>query len=98
MDRWRQRLVRARTLRHLRRPALAQDLGDFKYLDDNGTAWVPEDDKVVTRQNNRVHDLDGAVRGFVALPGARELSLLALGFDREQGIPGLPRTRGWSSR
>ncbi len=64
--------------------------GDFKFLDDNGTAWVSEDDKVVPRQNNRVHDLDGAVRGFVALPGQRELSLLGLGFDRDQGIPGYP--------
>lgn len=65
--------------------------GDFEFLDTKGTAFTPDDDELVARQNNRVRELDGVARGFVALPGARELSVLALGFDRTQGLPGYPR-------
>lgn len=65
--------------------------GDFTYLDDKGTLFVPEDDELVARQNNRMRQVEGVARGFLALPGGRELSLLALGFDRGQGIPGLPK-------
>ena len=38
-----------------------------------------------------MRELDGVARGAVALGGDRELSLLALGFDREQGLAGYPR-------
>lgn len=65
--------------------------GDFTYVDDKGTAFIPEDDELVVRDNNRLRQTDGVIRGFVGLPGGRELSLLALGFDRDQGVPGLPR-------
>jgi iron complex outermembrane receptor protein len=65
--------------------------GDFDFVDDKGTAFDPNDDETKARQNNRVHELDGVVRGGVALPGDRELSLLLLGFDRDQGLPGYPR-------
>jgi iron complex outermembrane receptor protein len=65
--------------------------GDFEFFDNKGTAFDPDDDEVLARQNNRVRELDGVVRGFVGLPGSRELSVLALGLDRTQGLPGYPR-------
>lgn len=65
--------------------------GDFDYLDTKGTAFIPEDDEVLARRNNRLRELDGVVRGFARLPGQRELSVFALGFARDQGLPGYPR-------
>ncbi len=65
--------------------------GDFQYVDDKGTAFDPKDDERVARSNNRLGQIDGVVRGFVALPGKRELSLMALGVGRGQGLAGYPR-------
>ncbi|HEU4614750.1 MAG TPA: TonB-dependent receptor plug domain-containing protein, partial [Kofleriaceae bacterium] len=65
--------------------------GTFDFIDDKGTAFDTSDDEIKARQNNRVHELDGVVRGGLALSGDRELSLLVLGFDREQGVSGFPR-------
>ncbi|MBC7976911.1 MAG: TonB-dependent receptor, partial [Myxococcales bacterium] len=65
--------------------------GDFAFLDDKGTAFDPSDDETLTRQNNRIREVDGVVRGAVALGARRELSLVALGFDRDQGLAGYPR-------
>lgn len=65
--------------------------GDFTFRDDKGTAFDPDDDETVARRNNASRALDGALRAYVTLPGDRELSLLALGFAREQGLPGYPR-------
>lgn len=65
--------------------------GNFEFVDDKGTSFDPSDDETEARQNNRVHELDAVVRGTLALPDERELSLLVLGMDREQGLPGYPR-------
>jgi iron complex outermembrane receptor protein len=65
--------------------------GDFSFVDDKGTAFDPSDDQTLARRNNWVREADSAVRGYLALPGGRELSLVALGFDRDQGLPGYPR-------
>ena len=65
--------------------------GDFRFLDDKGTAFDPSDDAMVARRNNRLREADGVLRGYLTLPGARELSVIALGFDRDQGLPGYPR-------
>jgi iron complex outermembrane receptor protein len=65
--------------------------GDFTFVDDKGTAFDPSDDRTVARRNNRIRQADGVVRGYLTLPGRRELSVLALGFDRDQGLPGYPR-------
>jgi iron complex outermembrane receptor protein len=65
--------------------------GRFHFLDDKGTAFDPSDDRVIARRNNAIHEADGVVRGYLTLPGGRELSMLALGFDRDQGLPGYPR-------
>ena len=65
--------------------------GDFTFVDDKGTAFDPSDDQTIARRNNWVRELDGALRGYLTLPGGRELSLIALGFDRDQGLAGYPR-------
>jgi iron complex outermembrane receptor protein len=65
--------------------------GEFKFVDDKGTAFDPSDDETLARRNNFVRELDGVVRGYVTLPGNRELSLIALGLDRDQGLAGYPR-------
>jgi iron complex outermembrane receptor protein len=65
--------------------------GDFTFVDDKGTAFNPNDDETVVRRNNRVRELDGVLRGYLALRGDRTLSLIVLGFDRDQGLPGFPR-------
>jgi iron complex outermembrane receptor protein len=65
--------------------------GDFAFVDDRGTAFDPTDDVMIARRNNRVREVDGVVRAYATLPGDRELSLVALGFDRDQGLAGYPR-------
>ena len=72
--------------------------GDFTFVDDKGTAFDPSDDETVARRNNGSRELDSAIRGHVALPGDRELSVLALGFARDQGLPGYPRFATMQSR
>jgi vitamin B12 transporter len=68
-----------------------RSLGDFTFLDNKGTAFDPTDDEVVHRQNNEVRELDGVLRGYLTLPGDRELSLILLGFASDQGIAGFPK-------
>lgn len=65
--------------------------GDFTYVNDHGTAFDPSDDETVARRNNQSRELDSAIRGYLTLPGDRELSVLALGFARDQGLPGYPK-------
>lgn len=65
--------------------------GDFRFVDDKGTAFDPSDDEALTRQNNRVRELDGVIRGYLSLDARRTLSVIALGFDRDQGLAGYPR-------
>ncbi|HEX3765175.1 MAG TPA: TonB-dependent receptor [Kofleriaceae bacterium] len=72
--------------------------GDFTFLDDRGTAFDPSDDQTVARRNNQSRELDSALRGYLTLPGGRELSVLALGFARDQGLPGYPKFATTQSR
>ncbi len=65
--------------------------GDFEFLDDKGTAFDPSDDETLARRNNRLREVDGVIRGHATLGLRRELSLIALGFDRDQGLAGYPR-------
>lgn len=65
--------------------------GDFRYLDDKGTAFDPSDDETLTRRNNRVRELDSVIRGYLSLDANRTISVIALGFDRDQGLAGYPR-------
>lgn len=72
--------------------------GDFTFVDDRGTAFDPSDDRTVARRNNQSRELDSAIRGYLTLPGDRELSMLALGFARDQGLPGYPKFATMQSR
>ncbi len=72
--------------------------GDFKFVDDKGTAFDPSDDETVARRNNQSREFDSAIRGYLTLPGDRELSVMALGFARDQGLPGYPRFATMQSR
>jgi vitamin B12 transporter len=65
--------------------------GDFVFNDNKGTAFDPSDDENIARRNNYLRELDGTLRGAISLPGSRELSWIALVFDRDQGLPGYPR-------
>ncbi|HEY0189727.1 MAG TPA: TonB-dependent receptor [Kofleriaceae bacterium] len=65
--------------------------GDFTFRDDKGTAFDPTDDQTVARQNNASRQVDGAIRGYLSLPGDRELSAFALGFAKAEGLPGYPK-------
>jgi iron complex outermembrane receptor protein len=62
--------------------------GDFRYASDNGTAYDPSDDQVLSRQNNRLRQADGVVRAAVDLPGRRTLSLSTALTGQRQGLPG----------
>lgn len=72
--------------------------GDFAFVDDRGTAFDPGDDETVARRNNRSREIDSAVRGYLTLPGDREVSVLVLGFARDQGLPGYPKFATMQSR
>jgi iron complex outermembrane receptor protein len=72
--------------------------GDFTFVNDKGTAFDPSDDETVARRNNQSREADSAIRGYVTLPGDRELSVLALGFARDQGLPGYPKFATMQSR
>jgi len=60
----------------------------FDYLNDNGTAANPSDDSNVLRTNNHLTQVDGALRAAIDLPGRRQLSLGAIAFGRDHGLPG----------
>jgi outer membrane receptor protein involved in Fe transport len=62
--------------------------GSFAFHDDNRTTLNPGDDTAgALRSNNDVRQADGVLRAAVDLPGRRALSLGALAFARDQGIP-----------
>lgn len=62
--------------------------GDFPFLQDQGTAFDPSDDRTARRQNNAVDQTDGFGTARLALSGGRALSASVLGFGRDQGVPG----------
>lgn len=61
---------------------------DFPYPSDNGTTLDHSDDRMLSRRNAAMGQLDGVLRAAVVLPGARELKFGLLGFARNQGVPG----------
>lgn len=61
--------------------------GDFRYLDDGGTAFETSDDRARTRRNNAVFRL-GAMLGQRVTLGDSTLSLRWLGGFRRQGLAG----------
>ncbi len=71
--------------------------GDFRYPDDNGTPFNPDDDSLSTRVNNRFAStslLGSAV--WRAAPGWR-LGARADLFHKAQGVPGLGAVPAWDT-
>jgi outer membrane receptor protein involved in Fe transport len=61
---------------------------DFPYLNDMGTTLNLADDQIEPRQNSDVSQADGALRAALDLPGRRTLTLGAVAFARDHGVPG----------
>jgi iron complex outermembrane receptor protein len=71
----------------------------FGFYDDNGTTQNPADDNPSgVRRNADVRQADGVLRAAVDLPGRRELGLGALGFGRDQGLPGRASVQATAAR
>jgi outer membrane cobalamin receptor len=70
----------------------------FRYLDDNGTAANPADDRFRSRDNNGLSQVDGVFRAAVDLPGRRQLGIGMIGLVRGQGLPGTGTVASLHSR
>jgi len=63
--------------------------GDYRFLDDNGTPFNPDDDAVVTRVNDRFDSASGLLGVTWEPRPDRRVTLRAEGFRKAQGVPGL---------
>lgn len=63
--------------------------GNFRFLNDNGTAFVSEDDRWVTRRNNRSDSVGALVKLRVALGRGMTLRLQDSLYWRQRGLPGI---------
>ncbi len=57
-------------------------------MDTQGTTQTTSDDKAVHRRNNDLQQIDGTARAVLDLAGDRHISVSALFFGRDQGLPG----------
>lgn len=65
---------------------IARANNDHPFLSDNGTAYNPDDDTVISKHNNDYSSLSALYSASVRLPGTSKLTAYA-GYDRfEQGI------------
>jgi outer membrane cobalamin receptor len=72
--------------------------GDFPYVNDNMTALNSADDVTLPRPNNDVLQGDGVLRVALTLAGRRTLDLGAIGFARDEGLPGTGGSPTMSAR
>jgi len=63
--------------------------GDFRYVDDGGTAWTREDDVEVRRMNAAFDQASVLVKGLVDLGDDATLTVLDLWTLGARGLPGL---------
>src|SRR5262245_12144724 len=63
--------------------------GDFRYPDDNGTPFNPDDDSLSTRVNNRFSAGSLLASGAFRPDGRWRLGAHADLFDKAQGVPGI---------
>jgi iron complex outermembrane receptor protein len=63
-------------------------LNAYQYFSNHGTAFDPSDDGFLTRQNGGYRQLSATTRAVWRLSARRQLSVVASGFDRQQGLPG----------
>jgi len=91
-------LVEPRWLRLKLHAGHAQSLGNFDYLDDNGTPDNPDDDEFTVRTNN---DFDGwNLMGTLGANAGEHLTFTA-GYDayqRENGVPGIGNNQSLTAR
>jgi vitamin B12 transporter len=77
---------------------LFRSRADFPYRSDNGTLFDPRDDQTLRRQNNDLDQLDGSLRGTLAIAGGRQLWLSLSGLQREQGLPARGILQSYATR
>lgn len=61
--------------------------GDFKFLDDNGTSFNLDDDKITKRQNNDFRAFNANAKGEMTVAGW-DIALQDDWFTKGQGVPG----------
>jgi iron complex outermembrane receptor protein len=80
---------RPRGVRLFAHLSLARSLGDFEFMDDNGTPAAVEDDETTTRANNGFEAWNALARAEVDAPGLGEVVIGHTAASRDRGVPGL---------
>jgi vitamin B12 transporter len=75
----------------------AESLGDFTFLDDNGTPFNTLDDAIVRRQNNDFRSFNGNAKGEAILAGW-QFTLSNDIYTKDQGVPGQSSNQSESAR
>jgi iron complex outermembrane receptor protein len=78
-----------RTLDYLVSYHHLQSEGDFAYLDRHGTPENPDDDEIVTRENNDFRQSDILIRVGLPLWGGWRLEAAEEVFWKQSGVPGI---------
>lgn len=66
-----------------------QTVGNFRYLDDNGTPYNERDDRMVTRKNNASEEDDILIKVDHEAGGGHRVGVTTDLYLRDQGVPGL---------
>jgi iron complex outermembrane receptor protein len=91
-DTWKVDLLRAgavRSIGYLASYHHLQSGGDFEYLDRHGTPENPDDDAIVTRENNAFRQSDGLLKLTLPPIGGWRVELADELFRKESGVPGI---------
>jgi outer membrane cobalamin receptor len=75
-----------------------KSLGNFTFLNDNGTRFNPEDDEIVNRANNQFEGYGGVGRVEADVPGLADASITFDAYAREQGVAGVGSHQSSSAR
>ncbi len=62
---------------------------DYEYLDDRGTRFVADDDRMLSRENADFESFELWAMGRIRAASNVRVELVAHGFEREQGVTGL---------
>ena len=72
--------------------------GDFEFLDDNGTRVNPDDDEVVTRENNAFYAKNLLLKASWEASPTLRLELSDDYFEKREGVPGIGSNQSRSAR
>lgn len=75
-----------------------KSLGNFAFLDDNGTPINIDDDEVIDRANNDFESYGGIGRVEAAVPGFSVASMTFDGYTRDQGVAGVGSRQSRTAR